>query len=130
VSDHHFQRKEKQMTETNHKALAIAQTYVNAIAKKNVDAMIAVSADGVVCTPPLGRITGTQKFREFHDGFARMIKKVTVLAVYPLPSAPPTSSVSTNLDHARGTSAGGSRKNSMAFGTLPLWTNTTRVNDG
>jgi hypothetical protein len=50
------------MTETNHKALAIAQTYVNAIAKKNVDAMIAVSADGVVCTPPLGRITGTQKF--------------------------------------------------------------------
>ena len=24
----------------------------------------------------------------------------------------------------------GSRKNSMAFGTLPLWTNTTRVNDG
>jgi hypothetical protein len=62
VSDHHFQRKEKQMTETNHKALAIAQTYVNAIAKKNVDAMIAVSADGVVCTPPLGRITGTQKF--------------------------------------------------------------------
>ncbi|MBR1272140.1 nuclear transport factor 2 family protein [Bradyrhizobium sp. AUGA SZCCT0222] len=70
------------MTETNHEALAIAQTYVNAIANKNVDAIIAVAADGVVCTSPVGRITGTQKFREFHDGFARMIRKVTVLAAY------------------------------------------------
>lgn len=70
------------MTETNRKALAIAQTYVNAIANKNVDAIIAVAADGVVCTSPIGCITGTQKFREFHDGFARMIMKVTVLAAY------------------------------------------------
>jgi hypothetical protein len=70
------------MTDTNHKALAIARTYVNAIAEKNVDAIIRVSADGVVCTSPVRRITGTQKFREFHEGFARMIKKVTVLAVY------------------------------------------------
>jgi len=46
-----------------------------------------------------------------------------------LPSAPPTSSVSTNLDHAGGTSAGGLRKNLVAFGTLPLWTS-NRVNDG
>jgi hypothetical protein len=33
------------------------------------------------------------------------------------------------LDHAGGTSAGGSRKNSIAFGTLPLSTS-TRANDG
>ena len=70
------------MTETNRKALAVAQTYVSAIADKNVDAIIAISADDVVCTSPIGRLTGTQKFREFHDGFARMIKKVTPLAVY------------------------------------------------
>jgi hypothetical protein len=70
------------MIEANRKALAIAQPYVNAIANKNVDAIIAVSADGVVCTSPIGRIIGTQKFREFHHGFARMIKKVTVLAAY------------------------------------------------
>jgi hypothetical protein len=70
------------MTEANRNALAIAQTYVNAIASKNVDAIIAVSADAIVCTSPIGRITGTRKFREFHDGFARMIKKVTVLAAY------------------------------------------------
>ena len=70
------------MTETNRKALAVAQTYVNAIADKNVDAIIAISADDVVCTSPMGRLTGTQKFREFHDGFARMIKKLTVLATH------------------------------------------------
>lgn len=70
------------MTETNRKPLVVAHTYVNAIAGKNVDAIIAISADDVVCTSPIGRLTGTQKFREFHDGFARMIKKVTVLAVY------------------------------------------------
>jgi len=38
-------------------------------------------------------------------------------------------SVSTKLDHAGGTSAGGFRTNSIAFGMLPLWTS-TRVNDG
>src|SRR5690348_2220507 len=70
------------MTETNRNAFSIAQTYIRAIASKNVDAIIAISADSVVCTSPIGRITGTQKFREFHDGFARMIKKVTVLATY------------------------------------------------
>src|SRR3982074_3186532 len=46
---------------------------------------------------------------------------------YLRPSAPPTSSVSTSLDHAGGASAGGSRKNSIAFGTLPL---RIRVNEG
>src|ERR1700751_5727593 len=48
---------------------------------------------------------------------------------YLPPRAPPTSSVSTSLDHAGGTSAGRSKKNSIAFGTLPLWTSTT-VNEG
>src|SRR5713101_8897337 len=48
---------------------------------------------------------------------------------YLLPSAPPTSSVSTSLGHAGGTSAGRSKKNSIAFGMLPLWTS-TRVNEG
>ena len=66
----------------NGKALQIAMTYVEAIAGKNVDAIISVSADDVVCTSPIGRITGTQKFREFHGGFARMLKTVTILAIY------------------------------------------------
>ena len=44
-------------------------------------------------------------------------------------AASPTSSVSTSLDLAVGTSAGRSRKNSIAFGTLPLRTS-SRANDG
>jgi ribonuclease BN (tRNA processing enzyme) len=64
------------------KAVKIAKTYIEAIASKNVDTIISVSADDVVCTSPIGRIAGTQKFREFQDGFAQMIKKVTVLAAY------------------------------------------------
>ena len=70
------------MTERNGNALAIARTYVEAIANKDVDTIISASADGVVCTSPIGRLTGTQAFRGFHDGFARMVKKVTVLAAY------------------------------------------------
>jgi hypothetical protein len=70
------------MTERNGNALAIARTYVEAIVNKDVDTIISVSADDVVCTSPIGRLTGTQAFRGFHDGFALMIKKVTVLAAY------------------------------------------------
>lgn len=69
-------------TQSNGKAPQIAQTYVEAIASKNVDTIISVSADDVVCNSPLGRITGIQKFREFQEGFSRMIKKVTILATY------------------------------------------------
>lgn len=47
----------------------------------------------------------------------------------PPAERPPTSSVSTSLDYAGGTSAGWSKKNSIAFGTLLLWTS-TRVNEG
>ena len=69
-------------TQSNGKALQIAKTYIDAIASKNVDTIISVSADDVVCTSPLGQITGVRKFREFQDGFARMIEKITILAAY------------------------------------------------
>lgn len=70
------------MTERNGKALAIARIYVEAIASKDVETIVSVSADDVACISPIGRLAGTQRFREFHDGFARMIRKVTVLAAY------------------------------------------------
>ena len=69
-------------TQPSGKALQIAKTYVEAIARKDVDTIISVAADDVVCTSPIGRIIGTPKFREFQDGFARMIKKVMILAIY------------------------------------------------
>ncbi|MBR1163350.1 nuclear transport factor 2 family protein [Bradyrhizobium elkanii] len=70
------------MTEHDGKALTIARIYVEAIANRDVDTIISVSADDIVCTSPRGRLTGTQAFRGFHDGFARMIKKVVVLATF------------------------------------------------
>ncbi|MBR0825489.1 nuclear transport factor 2 family protein [Bradyrhizobium manausense] len=67
---------------TERTALAIARTYVEAIVNKDVEAIISNAADNVVCTSPIGRIAGTEAFRGFHAGFARMIKKITVLAAY------------------------------------------------
>lgn len=67
---------------TERTALAIARAYAEAIANKDVEAIISNSADNVVCVSPIGRIAGTQAFRGFHDGFARMTKKITVLATY------------------------------------------------
>lgn len=67
---------------TTGKALEIARAYVEAIANKDVDTILAISTDDVVCTSPMGQTTGRERFRAFHAGFARMITKLTVLAVH------------------------------------------------
>lgn len=70
------------MTKAAGKAQEIARTYVNAMANRDVDAIVSITADDVVCTSPIGQTTGIERFRSFQDGFARMIKKIAVLAVY------------------------------------------------
>ncbi len=70
------------MTTQSSKALAIARAYVQAIAERNVDAIMAISAPDVVCTSPIGQTTGIERFRAFQEGFARMITNLTVLAVH------------------------------------------------
>jgi len=70
------------MSKTNGKAQAIAQTYVNAIANKDIDAIISISTDDVICSSPIGKLNGAETFRGFQDGFARMLTNVTILAVY------------------------------------------------
>jgi hypothetical protein len=70
------------MTNTNGKALEIAHSYVRAIANKDVDTILSISTGDVVCTSPIGQTTGIERFRAFHDGFARMLTNLTVLAVY------------------------------------------------
>jgi limonene-1,2-epoxide hydrolase len=70
------------MNKTNGKALEIARTYVKAIANKDVETILSISTEDVVCTSPIGQTTGIERFRAFHDGFARMITNVTVLAVF------------------------------------------------
>ena len=46
------------MTEINGTALAIARTYVDAIANKDVDKIMSISAEDIGCMSPLGQIGG------------------------------------------------------------------------
>lgn len=70
------------MSKSNGKAAVIARAYVEAMVSKDVEAIMSLSADEVVCISPLGTITGVGRFREFHEGFARMILKLTTVASY------------------------------------------------
>lgn len=70
------------MTNTNAQALEIARSYVEAIANRDISAILSISAEDVVCTSPIGQMTGLDQFRAFHDGFARMLTNLTILAVY------------------------------------------------
>ncbi|KAA8694111.1 hypothetical protein ALO80_02659 [Pseudomonas caricapapayae] len=70
------------MNDTNGGALAIARAYINAIANKDVETILSMSAEDVVCVSPIGQTNGIEQFRAFHDGFARMLTNLTVLAVY------------------------------------------------
>jgi limonene-1,2-epoxide hydrolase len=67
---------------TTGKALEITRTYVKAIADNDVNTILSISTDDVVCTSPIGQTTGIERFRAFHEGFARMITNLTVLAVH------------------------------------------------
>lgn len=70
------------MSNSNGKALAIARAYVNAIANHDVETILSLSADDVVCTSPIGQLTGIERFRGFHAGFAKMTTNLTVLAAF------------------------------------------------
>jgi hypothetical protein len=70
------------MVNTNGSAAKVAQAYFDAMVAKNVDGILAVAADKVICDSPAGRLEGIQKFRGFQEGFAHMIEKLTLKAVY------------------------------------------------
>lgn len=70
------------MTKTISTALEIARSYVEAMANKDVDTIVSISAEDVVCTSPLGQTTGIERFRAFQDGFAKMITHLTILAIH------------------------------------------------
>jgi len=70
------------MADNNGKALTIARTYFDAMANKDVDRIISISADRVVCTSPVGQLQGVQAFRGFQEGFAKMIKTLTLVAAF------------------------------------------------
>src|SRR5690349_7670055 len=70
------------MTNTSHAVQSIAQAYFEAMASKNIEGIVALCDDAVTCDSPLGHLEGIQRFRGFHEGFAKMIEKLTLKAVY------------------------------------------------
>ncbi|MCP3439811.1 nuclear transport factor 2 family protein [Bradyrhizobium sp. CCGUVB14] len=70
------------MTEHNGKALAVARSYFDAMASKDADKIVSISADDIICTSPIGELNGAAAFRGFQEGFSRMIKKLTLLAAF------------------------------------------------
>jgi len=70
------------MAEQNATAAKIARAYGEAMSNKDVDAIVKISADDIVCTSPIGKTTGVAAFRGFQEGFARMIKKLDIRAAY------------------------------------------------
>ncbi|MDP1383366.1 nuclear transport factor 2 family protein [Priestia megaterium] len=67
--------------ETN-SALKIARTYFEAMANQDVEGIMALAADDIVCDSPAGHLEGTQSFRGFQEGFARMINKLTLVTAF------------------------------------------------
>jgi len=70
------------MAESKNKALEIARTYFKAMASKDVPTIMSVTANNVVCNSPIGQLEGAPAFRGFQEGFARMIKKLTLIAAF------------------------------------------------
>ena len=70
------------MNRTNDKAVTVANAYFDAMAAKDVDTIISLCADDVVCTSPVGELQGALAFRGFQEGFAKMIKKLTPVAIF------------------------------------------------
>lgn len=60
-------------------ALKIANAYFEAMANRDVEKIMTLAINDVTCTSPAGELKGTQAFRGFQEGFARMINKLTLV---------------------------------------------------
>jgi ketosteroid isomerase-like protein len=70
------------MTQSTQQARNTAFAYFEAMSRKDIDAIISLCCDQVVCTSPIGSTVGTDKFRAFQEGFSRMIIGLTLRAVH------------------------------------------------
>ena len=70
------------MTDTTAKAVTIARAYFEAMAAKNVDGIMALTASTIRSDSPIGQLSGIQAFRGFQEGFARMIEELTLEAAF------------------------------------------------
>lgn len=67
----------KNSTET----LEVAQKYFDAVASKNIDAVLSLCDSNITVNSPLGQLQGINAFRDFTEGFFRMIEKLTPVSV-------------------------------------------------
>ncbi|WP_284330635.1 nuclear transport factor 2 family protein [Dyella flagellata] len=70
------------MAKPNTTALELARIYVEAMANRDVETIVSISAENVICISPIGQTTGIAQFRGFQEGFAQMITRLTTLAVH------------------------------------------------
>ncbi len=70
------------MVTTNGAPLAIARAYFEAMASKDVEKLMSLVTEDIVCNSPVGRLAGAPAFRGFQEGFARMINKLTLVAAF------------------------------------------------
>ena len=61
--------------------LEVAQKYFDAVASKNIDAVLSLCDSNITVDSPLGHLQGINAFREFTEGFFRMIEKLTPVSV-------------------------------------------------
>src|SRR5690242_15163396 len=61
--------------------LEVAQKYFNAVASKNIDAIISLCDDSIKVDSPLGNLQGINAFKDFTEGFFRMIEKLTPVSI-------------------------------------------------
>jgi ketosteroid isomerase-like protein len=62
-------------------ALEIAQKYFDAVASKNVEAVVALCDEKITTHSPLGQLSGIKAFTRFTEGFAHMIEKLTPVSI-------------------------------------------------
>jgi ketosteroid isomerase-like protein len=70
------------MTATSNEALKVALAYFQAMANKDVDGIMTLVDDNIACFNPVGDFEGSERFRAFEEGFARMIEKLTLVTAF------------------------------------------------
>jgi ketosteroid isomerase-like protein len=68
-------------TKNSSEALEVAQKYFDALSTKNVETVISLCDDNITTKSPLGNLEGIKSFKDFTEGFGKMIIKLTPLSI-------------------------------------------------
>lgn len=71
----------KEQMKNSSETLEVAQKYFDAVASKNIDAVLSLCDANITVNSPLGNLQGIHAFKDFAEGFSRMIEKLTPVSV-------------------------------------------------